>query len=57
MGDGRGRLNGHRCRKTEGHLAEEPKSSPSSLNLQGIRGSSLELLHLDLSQDKGKKGF
>lgn len=57
MGDGRGRLNGHRYRKTEGHLAEEPKSSPSSLNLQGIRGSSLELLHLDLSQDKGKKGF
>lgn len=31
VGDGRERLNGRRYRKTEGHQAEDLKSSPSSL--------------------------
>lgn len=55
MGDGRERLNGHRYRKTEGHQAEDHNNSSSSLEFQGIRGCSLELLHLDLSQDEGNK--
>lgn len=57
MEHGREKINGHGYRKTEGHQAEDHSSSPSSLKFQGIRGCSLELLHLDLSQDERKKGF